>query len=111
MNLNELEALAKAAKQTPPGKWHWNDKYGELCYKSEADDQSYMMSCPLPLNESNSRFIAAANPETILRLIELVREMGEALDFILDSLVNDLDKKLVAEAAHEALTKYKELTK
>jgi len=75
MNINELEALAKAAKQTPPGKWHWNEKYGELCYKSEADDQTYMMSCPLPLNESNSRFIAAANPETILAMIALLREM------------------------------------
>ena len=78
MNINELEALAKAAKQTPPGKWHWNEKYGELCYKSEADDQTYMMSCPLPLNESNSRFIAAANPETILALIALLREMHDS---------------------------------
>ena len=79
MKLDELKKLAYEATHTPEGQWHWNDKYGELCYKSEADDQTYMMSCPLPLNESNSKFIAAANPQTILAMIALIDMQHEAL--------------------------------
>ena len=106
MNLTDLKTLAEAATHTPEGQWHWNDKYGELCYKSEADDQTYMMSCPLPLNESNSKFIAAANPETILALIALLQEMGEALGCV----AYDEEGYIMNADAEEVYAKYEEMT-
>jgi len=77
MNINELEALAKAATQGP---WdmvenshlafggvqlHWiNSEAGNLAENICKEEAAY---------------IAAANPEAVLALIALVREMGKAL--------------------------------
>ncbi len=84
--LNELEALAKAAKG-----------HGQMDI----------------LN-----FAAAANPETILRLIELVRLQNEAIEGLLNRYM-ELQPHLIIDecrggelgAVREALAKFKELTK
>jgi hypothetical protein len=90
MNLGTLESLAKAAT---PGPW-WIDSHG-LCmsglnHKTVFITDSKAMGTAVRhtdtgnlshwRNDNDASFIAAANPETILALIALVREMGEALE-------------------------------
>jgi hypothetical protein len=84
--LNELEALAKAA--TP----YWDG----------------------PINAPVQEFIDAATPETILRLIELVKEMGEALEQFANVELSDdncasyeVANKRIRNIANAALAKYK----
>ncbi len=86
MNLNELEALAKAVYA--PNKDDWE------------------------LRQALLHFDRAATPENIICLIELVRLQHEALDSL---YVNDYSgyevSKHEAHKIDEALAKYKELTK
>lgn len=43
-----------------PEPWFWNEKYGEVCFRSKEDDQSYGMACPVDLTaEANARRIVA----------------------------------------------------
>ncbi len=79
MNLNELEALAKAVASRPI-----------------MDNIEYY--------EGLVKYLTAANPETILRLIELVREMGEALESCAVAFSDD-------EELHDVLAKFKDMTK
>ena len=39
--------------------WFFSEKYGEICYKSSDDDQSYGMSCPVVICKQNARRIVA----------------------------------------------------
>jgi hypothetical protein len=73
MNLNELEARAKVAT---PGPWHVD--------REKPHTEPYVCSKTWnissdPMDDGDAAYIAAANPETILALIAMVREMGEAL--------------------------------
>jgi hypothetical protein len=81
MNLDELETLANAAKDeisNPQGRLHF----------------------------FSTQFYNAANPETILALIALVRELGEMLPFC-----NTGYQGYEAETKYtKALAKYKEVT-
>jgi hypothetical protein len=103
VNLSELEKLAKAAT---PGPWSnreaegldeciWSDK-GQAWIMYNDEFQS------MPQNDSD--FIAAANPETILAMIELLRDMAEELESCLVAFSEDEDIEAV-------LAKYKEMTK
>jgi hypothetical protein len=92
MSINELEQLAKAVYA--PNKDDWELKQALL------------------------HFDRAANPETILRLIELLREMAGALvdldtfaDSSDDCQYGTLSTSFVKDVVGEALAKYKEMTK
>ena len=79
MNLTELEQLAKAAieeRTNPKGRLH------------------YFIT----------EFYNSANPETILRLIELMREMGEALELHARQY-----PQMVKGYTADAIDKYKEM--
>jgi hypothetical protein len=72
--LNDLEAKAeKAAK----GRWFIKD--GRLCCTVEAGEGSFLY---LGLdNAENREHIASANPETVKRLIAIIRRQHDALEF------------------------------
>ena len=43
-----------------PEPWFWSEKYGEVCFRSKEDDQSYGIACPVDLTEeANARRIVA----------------------------------------------------
>jgi len=100
MNINELEKLAKAA--TPgPWKWYrWTDGYNHV-----VEDDGTSVTSVRYGGLDDSKYIAAANPQTILAMIELLREMGEALEMYMAA--EDIPWSVV----EEALAKYKEMTK
>jgi len=88
MNLDELESLAKAAKQLTP-------EFGVVL---EARSLNNLMVAV-------DRLHYAANPETILALISLLREMADALH-LSSNYANPYYREV-----DEVLTKYKEMTK
>jgi hypothetical protein len=100
MNLNELEALAKAAT---PGPWMHNDYFSVV--QTHSNEVSLSAVCRKGNSdepEATLAFIAAANPETILALITLVREMADELS---------VNEKRGHYCYSNALTKYKGMTK
>ncbi len=66
--LDELEALAKAAT---PGPWRNSEERPLLCVTVGIPADS-----PRWNGRNDAAFIAAANPATVLDLIELIRAMG-----------------------------------
>ena len=43
-----------------PEPWFWSEKYGEVCFRSKEDDQSYGIACPVDLTEeANARRVSA----------------------------------------------------
>jgi hypothetical protein len=97
--LNKLEALAKAAT---PGPWSSDGTCVDAENEIIADAKPF-----------DAAYIAAANPETILRLIELLKEMGEALQRTVDQhLITEDDGNYIYEdMVLAALAKYKEMAK
>ncbi|HAN8245848.1 ead/Ea22-like family protein [Escherichia coli] len=63
------QALREAAENATPGEWCADDYHGVI-----ADDglnaNYYIASCSGPDNRANKRFIAAANPATVLALLD-----------------------------------------
>ena len=95
MNLTELEALAKLAT---PGPWDTNPD-GVLGYELEVTaNNHYVGICEAA--PYDALYIAAANPDTILKMIELIREMFDALDNY---------EYTDSTAGNAAIAKYKEL--
>ena len=74
MNLDALEALAKAAT---PGPWNWHYSNGSIIVDGPESDKVATIHVGMDNQpaEHKARFIAAANPETVLALIALVREL------------------------------------
>jgi hypothetical protein len=95
MNITELEKLAKAALALDHNEYpHW--------YASDyicKEGAHYI---------KNANFISACDPQTIIQLIELLREMGEALEAMV-SYASEEGKGL--RMADEVIAKYKEMTK
>ena len=126
MNLSELEKLAKAAT---PGPWYHCqpfervEKQRTIHGTVPAQRVDFVSTCKEPVHKEivlpmegresyiksdNMAFIAAANPQTILAMIELLREMGEALERIGDTACGEASHQFIAL---QALAKYKEMTK
>ena len=103
MNLDTLEALANA---TTPGPWNWHYSNGSIIVDGPESDKVATIHVGIDNQpaEHKARFIAAANPETILAMIALLREMGEALEAW---TTLDLDE----QQCDVVLRKYKEMTK
>lgn len=84
---DRLEALAKAAT---PGRWFWEKDGGDFrrlrapCrdatgideYVLRPDHDYHRDRDEIDCEEEDAAFIAAANPETILRLLSLARQVG-----------------------------------
>jgi hypothetical protein len=85
MNIKELEKLARAAT---PGEWSHSRQIGEPLHCSLAQVWSnhgislaWIESTHNPEESSNTAaYIAAANPQTVLKLCEVIRLQHEALD-------------------------------
>lgn len=83
VDLNELERLARAASEGP---WEWHaptdvldddlgrftSPAGEVCGFGVAGP-TYDCVCGNPPSDNDAAFIAAANPQTVLALIQMVR--------------------------------------
>ena len=104
MDIDRLEGLAKAALDG--NCWH--------SWEVMADDG---------YDVDDAKFIGEANPQTIRAMIELLREMGDALEKLSDECEAEfttdgywnLDGALVTRKtvknATKVLAKYKEMTK
>lgn len=90
--MTDKEIIAMAKQAGARRKYFVDCEGGRRNYKGQSDDAAY---------------IALANPENSLRLIELVRQMAEALEFFRATAICQAD----VDVTSEALAAYKELTK
>jgi hypothetical protein len=81
-NLNKLKALALAARACIPEPWFYNEESKEVCYgnKNNPEENFPWEANALPFADS-ARFVAAANPQKILSMIEEIEAYREALTF------------------------------
>ncbi|CAD6171382.1 hypothetical protein AOY57_24330 [Escherichia coli] len=63
------QALRMAAENATPGEWCTDDYHGVIA-DAGLNANYYIASCSGPDNRSNKRFIAAANPATVLALLD-----------------------------------------
>ncbi|HDX7865147.1 TPA: ead/Ea22-like family protein [Escherichia coli] len=63
------QALRLAAENATPGEWCADDYHGVIA-DAGLNANYYIASCSGPDNRSNKRFIAAANPATVLALLD-----------------------------------------
>ena len=104
MNITELEKLAKAAT---PGPWRQSEhEHLKDCIMTHGSNPViYCDEVPIMALE-DAAYVAAANPQTILAMIELMREMGEALHVV--RLCTPPAQRPIVDSA---LAKWKEMTK
>jgi hypothetical protein len=82
MDIKELEALARAAT---PGEWekrNWPGLEWPQCRISVASGDTAIVISPRYAQEQvehDTAYIAAANPQTVLKLIEVIRAQQEAV--------------------------------
>lgn len=67
-NIN-YQALRMAAENATPGEWCSDDYYGVIA-DSGMNGNYYIALCSGPDKRANKRFIAAANPATVLALLD-----------------------------------------
>ncbi len=65
----DKQALRTAAENATPGEWCIDD-YHRVIADAGLNANYYIASCSGPDNRSNKRFIAAANPATVLALLD-----------------------------------------
>lgn len=63
------QALRTAAENATPGEWCTDDYHGVIA-DAGLNANYYIASCSGPDNRHNKRFIAAANPATVLALLD-----------------------------------------
>lgn len=71
------QALRIAAENATPGEW-CTDDYGVIA-DAGLNANYYIASCSGPDNRANKRFIAAANPATVLALLDEREPKANAL--------------------------------
>ena len=115
MNITELEKLAKAATPGPwVIDWYVCREAGEELWRVPKSigpiypDENHWARDHIGTSINDTNYLAAANPQTILAMIELLREMGEALYHM---TMYAKDDGCGLRIADEALAKYKEMTK
>lgn len=108
MSKIDYQALRLAAENATPGEWCTDDYHGVIA-DAGLNANYYIASCSGPDNRSNKRFIAAANPATVLALLDenesmcrdLIARNGEIEG--LRKLVAELEKseeQLISERDH-----------
>ena len=65
----DKQALRTAAENATPGEWCTDDYHGVIA-DAGLNANYYIASCSGPDNRPNKRFIAAANPTTVLALLD-----------------------------------------
>lgn len=75
------QALRLAAENATPGEWCADDYYGVIA-DAGLNANYYIASCSGPDNRANKRFIATANPATVLALLD---ELEAAENNLIDS--------------------------
>ncbi|HCP8997676.1 TPA: ead/Ea22-like family protein [Escherichia coli] len=68
MSKIDYQALRLAAENATPGEWCADDYHGVIA-DAGLNANYYIASCSGPDNRANKRFIAAANPATVLALL------------------------------------------
>lgn len=68
------QALRLAAENATPGEWCTDDYHGVIA-DAGLNANYYIASCSGPDNRANKRFIAAANPATVLALLDELEKM------------------------------------
>ncbi|EPU7219789.1 ead/Ea22-like family protein [Escherichia coli] len=69
MSKINYQVLRMAAENATPGEWCSDDYYGVIA-DAGLNANYYIASCSGPDNRANKRFIAAANPATVLALLD-----------------------------------------
>ncbi|MFY9993600.1 MAG: ead/Ea22-like family protein [Leclercia sp.] len=67
-NINK-QALREAAEKATHGEWCSDDRHGVIA-DAGLNGNYYIASCSGPGHRDNKRFIAAANPSTVLALLD-----------------------------------------
>ena len=99
-NIN-YQALRMAAENATPGEWCSDDYYGVIA-DAGLNANYYIASCSGPDNRANKRFIAAANPATVLALLD-EREAAK-------KLIAELEAREIKPAKGEVLVVVSGLT-
>lgn len=83
-NIN-YQALRMAAENATPGEWCSDDYYGVIA-DAGLNANYYIASCSGPDNRANKRFIAAANPATVLALLDEREAQSKRIAELTDAL-------------------------
>lgn len=75
----DKQALRTAAENATPGEWCTDDYHGVIA-DAGLNANYYIASCSGPDNRSNKRFIAAANPATVLALLDELEAKDKQID-------------------------------
>ncbi|ECV5680960.1 ead/Ea22-like family protein [Escherichia coli] len=76
MSKINYQVLRMAAENATPGEWCSDDYYGVIA-DAGLNANYYIASCSGPDNRANKRFIAAANPATVLALLDEINALEE----------------------------------
>ncbi|EFT5396842.1 ead/Ea22-like family protein [Escherichia coli] len=90
------QALRMAAENATPGEWCSDDYYGVIA-DAGLNANYYIASCSGPDNRANKRFIAAANPATVLAVLDEREAQNKR--------IAELEVNLAALAAENAVIK------
>lgn len=108
MSIIDKQSLRTAAENATPGEWCTDDYHGVIA-DAGLNANYYIASCSGPDNRSNKRFIAAANPATVLALLDELEAKEKSISFLKDQLAQlanfnpDWDK---LEAATDSLREH-----
>lgn len=80
MNHSTLIKLKELAKAATPGPWHVSQEYNVIQTKHFTKDIWHIAAC-FHSGHADASLIAAANPETILILLECIDIMDSALEY------------------------------
>jgi hypothetical protein len=75
MNLQHLKALCEKATQ---GEWKLGQPFDNVAYIGIMSEEGYNFSA----RTNDAEFIAACNPETILKLLSIIEIQRKALEYI-----------------------------
>ena len=79
------QALRMAAENATPGEWCADDYYGVIA-DAGLNANYYIASCSGPDNRANKRFIAAADPVTVLALLDEREAQSKRIAELTDAL-------------------------
>ncbi|EPO7419007.1 ead/Ea22-like family protein [Escherichia coli] len=96
MSKINYQALRMAAENATPGEWCSDDYYGVIA-DAGLNANYYIASCSGPDNRANKRFIAAANPATVLAVLDEREAQNKR--------IAELEVNLAALAAENAVIK------